>query len=148
MSETNDQGHTAAAASTPPASIDFNKLNDALAAGHSPEDAVAAAIFPETLVVSADEAAARAAESVAEVPKLAGLNKAELLAIGEKEVVTDALDKDGFIIPFAEASNPRMVEAIEAKRAGALLPRKLRDGETLEPGETLPGDGAATATDL
>lgn len=143
MSDThNDQGHTAAPADRPPASIDFNALNDALAAGQSPEDAVAAAIFPETLALSADEAAAQAAESVAEAPKLAGLNKAELLAIGEKESVTDALDKDGFLIPFADASNPRMIEAIEAKRTDSLLPRKLREGETLESAPLPPGSTA------
>lgn len=134
----------------PPASVDFNALHDALAAGATPEEACEAAVIAETVPISADEAAARAAASVIEAPKLAGLTKSELLAIGEAEAVTLALDKDGFGIPFADASNPRMIEAIEAKRRGELLPRKLRDGEALEPGAMLPStDGrAAKATDL
>jgi hypothetical protein len=120
-----------AAVPLPPASVDFNALNDALAAGQDPGKARNDAIVSETLALSADEAQARAAESVAEAPSLAGMVKPDLLDVGDREFVHFARDREGNVIPFADASNARMVEAIEAKRAGApILP------------ETAPADDA------
>ncbi|MEA3044575.1 MAG: hypothetical protein QOH47_2413 [Sphingomonadales bacterium] len=102
----------------PPASIDFNALNDALAAGHAADKARNAAIVEGTLALSADEAQARAAESAAALPSLVGLNKDALVAASAAENVQWAQDSDGNAVPFAEASNARMREAIEAMRDG------------------------------
>jgi hypothetical protein len=109
---------TAVAPLLPPASVDFNALHEACLAGATHEEALDRAIFPETVAMSADEAAARAAESVAAAPTLAGLNKAQLSDIATVEGVTFARDKDGTVIAFADATNDQMRDAIEAKRAG------------------------------
>lgn len=110
--------HTASAPQLPPASIDFNALNDALRAGEPAEKALDTSVIEGTLALSADEAAVRAVQSAAEAPTLSGKTKAELAPIAKAEVVTHARDKDGNVIAFADATQPQMVEAIEAKRAG------------------------------
>lgn len=105
----------------PPASVDFNSLNDALHAGEDPATAVENAIFAETLAMSADEARAAVAESAAERPTLSGLTKAKLLEIAGDEGVTLAL-RDDEEIPVADATNAQIIAAIETRRASLLAP--------------------------
>jgi hypothetical protein len=110
--------HTETVPQLPPASVDFNALNDACRDGLDHAKILDAALIADTVALSADEAATRAAESVAAAPSVAGLNKVDLLEIGENETVAYARDRDGNVIPFADATNDQMREAIEAKRAG------------------------------
>jgi hypothetical protein len=114
---------TTARVQLPPAGVDFNKLHDALADGKSPEDARDAALIESTVALSADEAAQRSAESIAEAPSLAKIDKTALIDAGELESVTHARNAEGVVIPFAEATNAQMRQAIEAMRAGSpILP--------------------------
>lgn len=116
--ETNDQGHTTAAVQLPPASVDFKALNDALAAGQAPDAAREAAVIPETLALSADEAQAAAAESVAAAPVLTSLSKPDLVDVATAESVLEAKDASGNRIAFADGTRAQMIEAIEGRRAG------------------------------
>ena len=109
---------TSAAVTQLPASYDFNALHDALAGGAGADEAHETAVIADTVAISADEAASRAIESAAELPSLKGADKAALLAAGEAEGVAYALNAKGEVIPFGEATNPQMAEAIEAKRRG------------------------------
>lgn len=114
----------------PPASIDFNAFHDALAEGRSGPEALGSAIVESTLALSADEAAARAVRSQAELPNPARLNKTELLAAGEAEGVLHARNAEGVVVPFAEATNDEMRAALEAKRAGSpILPDQSQTEE-------------------
>lgn len=108
-----------AAIQLPPASVDFNALHDALKAGKSHDEARAAAVVEETVALTGDEAAARAAESVAEAPSLHGRSADELADIATLEQVLHAHDRDGNVVAFADAGSiARQREAIEAKRTG------------------------------
>lgn len=58
------------------------------------------------------------AEEVENAPKaLSAMNKAELLKTAADEDVTKALDGDNKEIAVADATNPQIVAAIEAKRS-------------------------------
>jgi len=118
----------------PPASVDFNALHDALKGGASHAEALDAAVIAETVALTGAEAEARAAESAAVAPSLHGKGAEELAGIATIEQVLHALDRDGKVVPFAEAGSiARQREAIEAKRAGTpILP-------------PTPGDAAAGA---
>ena len=116
-----------AAVQLPPAGVDFNALHDALADGATPEEARNAGVIAETVAISADEAAARAAQSIAEAPTLGKLDKAALIELAGEKCVTHARNAEGVVIPFADATNAQMREAIEASRAGTPI---LPDAET------------------
>lgn len=111
---------TPTAPQLPPASVDFNALDEACRNGLSHAEALDAAVVKETVALSADEARQQAAASVAEAPTLGGLNKAQLLEIAaaDREDVAYALDDGGNVIAFGDARNDQMRSAIEAKRRG------------------------------